>query len=56
MGEDKEEISSVPNKIGKVNKTLIEQEIVKLYSQGKISDSHYQMLKDKIADFYGDKD
>ena len=39
-------------KIGKVDRHIIEDDVLKLYSNGKISDSHYQMLKDKISEYY----
>lgn len=40
------------DKIGKVDRHTIEKEVIKLYSNGKISDYHYQMLKDKISEYY----
>jgi YVTN family beta-propeller protein len=44
------------DKIGKVDRGLLEKDITRLYSGGKINDSHYQMLKDKIAGYYNDKE
>ena len=41
--------------IGKSNKELVEKQITRLYSEGKINDSQYQILKEKIADHYIDK-
>ena len=40
------------DKIGKVDRPIIEKEVLKSYSNGKISDFHYQMLKDKISQYY----
>jgi hypothetical protein len=35
--------------IGKGGKDVIEKDIRELYKDGKISDSNYQLLKEKIA-------
>lgn len=40
------------DKIGKEDKTKIENEITELYTNGKISDAHHLMLKDKISEYY----
>jgi len=42
--------------IGKSDKESLERHITALYSEGKINDSHYQVLKDKISDFYKEND
>lgn len=52
MEKDNEEILEYLDKIGKVDRHTIEKEVIKLYSNGKISDYHYQMLKDKISEYY----
>lgn len=40
------------DKMGKVDRHIIEKEILTSYSKRKISDFHYQMLKDKISQYY----
>ena len=38
--------------IGKMDRSTIEKTITTLYTEGKISNSHYQTLKDRISDYY----
>ena len=38
--------------IGKLDKDTIEKNITDSYTQGKISESHYQMLKERISEYY----
>jgi hypothetical protein len=40
------------DKIGKSDKSTLEREISKLYADGKISESHYQILKVKVSEHY----
>jgi YVTN family beta-propeller protein len=39
--------------IGKSDKDTLEKTITDSYTRGKISQSHYQLLKDKISEYYG---
>jgi YVTN family beta-propeller protein len=40
------------DKIGKLDKKVLERDITNLYREGKISESHYDMLKEKISEYY----
>jgi DNA-binding beta-propeller fold protein YncE len=40
--------------LGKGDKAKIENKITELYTNGKISDAHHQMLKDKISEYYNE--
>lgn len=40
--------------IGKADKDVMEKDIRELYKEGKISDSNYKLLKEKIAHYYKD--
>jgi YVTN family beta-propeller protein len=40
------------NQIGKLNKKAIEEKIIRYYIDGKISEDHRQLLKDKISLYY----
>lgn len=39
---------------GKLDRNTLENEIMRLYTKGKINDSHYTLLKDKISEYYTD--
>ena len=39
--------------IGKLDKNTIEEKITGYYVDGKISEDHRQLLKDKISEYYG---
>lgn len=41
------------NQIGKLDKNAIEEMITGYYVEGKISQDHRQLLKDKISEYYG---
>jgi YVTN family beta-propeller protein len=43
------------DKIGKVDKSKIEEEITNLHTNGQISESGYNRLKDEISKYYKDK-
>jgi len=40
------------NQIGKLDKDAIEKKIIRYYVDGKISEDHRQLLKDKISEYY----
>jgi YVTN family beta-propeller protein len=40
------------NDIGKLDKGTIEKNITNSYTKGKISESHYKMLKERISEYY----
>jgi hypothetical protein len=42
--------------IGKFDKNRLEKRITSSYIEGKINDSHYQLLKDKISEYYDSVD
>lgn len=41
------------SQIGKLDKSAMEEKIIKYYADGKISDAHRQLLKEKITEYYG---
>jgi hypothetical protein len=41
------------NQIGKLDKDEIEKKIISYYVDGKLSEDHRQLLKDKISEYYG---
>ncbi|MFY9795062.1 MAG: hypothetical protein WAK17_22245 [Candidatus Nitrosopolaris sp.] len=47
-----EHLKECPNQIGKLDKNAIEERIVGYYVQGKTSEDHRQLLKDKISEYY----
>jgi hypothetical protein len=48
----KECINQIRNR---VDKNTIEDKIIGYYTDGKLSDVHHQLLKDKISEYYEDK-
>ena len=40
------------NQIGKLDKNAIEEKIIGYYVEGKLSEDHRQLLKDKISEYY----
>jgi hypothetical protein len=42
----------IDSKHDKLDLNTIKNEIQELYAKGKISDSHYEVLKDKISEYY----
>ena len=40
------------NQIGRLDKNAIEDKIIGYYADGKISEDHRQLLKDKISEYY----
>jgi len=40
------------NQIGKLDKNAIEDKILAYYVDGKLSEDHCQLLKDKISEYY----
>jgi hypothetical protein len=40
------------NQIGKLDRNTIEDKIIGYYADGKLSDVHHQLLKDKISEYY----
>jgi hypothetical protein len=43
------------NQIGKLDKNAMEDKIIGYYVDGKLSEDHRQLLKDKISEYYGVK-
>jgi hypothetical protein len=43
------------NQICKLDKNAIEDKIIGYYADGKLSDVHHQLLKDKISEYYEQK-
>jgi YVTN family beta-propeller protein len=41
------------DQIGKLDKNAMEDKIIEYYVEGKLSEDHRQLLKDKIAEYYG---
>jgi YVTN family beta-propeller protein len=41
------------NQIGRLDKNAIEEKIIGYYVDGKLSEDHRQLLKDKISEYYG---
>jgi hypothetical protein len=39
--------------VGKLDKNAIEDKIIGYYVDGKLSEDHRQLLKDKISEYYG---
>src|SRR5215469_9104298 len=48
----KECINQIRNR---VDKNTIEDKIIRYYADGKLSDVHHQLLKEKISEYYEDK-
>ena len=44
--------STCVNQIGKLDRNTIEDKIIGYYADGKLSDVHHQLLKDKISKYY----
>jgi hypothetical protein len=45
-------IDRIDSEHSNLDRIVLENEIMHLYTKGKISDSHYTLLKDKISEYY----
>ena len=46
-------IHMIEDDVGKSDKNAIEEKIIGYYVEGKLSEDHRQLLKDKISEYYG---
>jgi hypothetical protein len=46
-------IKMIGDNVGKSDKDAIEEKIIRYYVDGKLSEDHRQLLKDKISEYYG---
>ena len=47
-------VDRIDSEHDKLDRITIENQIMNLYTKGKINDSHYTLLKDKISEYYPD--
>ena len=47
-------IDRIDSEHSKIDRIVLDNEIMRLYTKGKIADSHYALLKDKISEYYPD--